>query len=316
MKLSLFVSRIAFALFLTNAAAHSSRAITYTTIDFPAANNTEATGIEGNIIVGAYYNDLNPASVHGFLYNGTSYTTLNAPLATAGTIPRGISAGRIVGSYSDAAGSHGFLYNGTTYTSFDDPLALPNQIGENGTYPTGIDGNNIVGYYGNSFGRRHGFLYNGSAFTPLDFPSALETSPSAIDGANVVGWYMDSTSVFHGFLFNGTTYTTLQGDFQTTFPYGIDGNNIVGGYSVSLNGGNHGFLYDGSTYTTLDDPSAKLEGTYAAMGIDGSHLVGTYYDASNNLHGFLATVPEPPTHWMSLTGLLGLAWHRRARRGN
>jgi PEP-CTERM motif-containing protein len=314
MRPSLFCTRVALAFILTSVTAHSSLAITYTNIDYPGANNTQATGIEGNSIVGTYYNDLSPASVHGFLYNGTTYTTLDAPLATAGTYPRSISGGKIAGSYNDAAGSHGFLYNGATYTTFDNPLAVPNQLGENGTYPTGIDGNNIVGYYGDSFGKRHGFLYNGSSFTPLAFPAALETSPSAIDGTNVVGWYLDSSSAFHGFLYDGTTYTTLDDpNALRTFAYGIDGNNIVGGYNVSLNGGSHGFLYNGTTYTTLDDLSAKPEGTYAAMGIDGSRIVGTYYDASNNLHGFLATVPEPATFTLAMFAAAGICLKGRRR---
>jgi hypothetical protein len=312
MKSLLSIPRILVALFLSNATVHPSLAITYTNIDFPAGMNTQATDIESNNIVG-FYSD--GATYHGFLYNGTNYTSLDAPLATGGTFPRGISRGRIIGSYSDSVGNHGFLYNGSDYISFDHPLAATNRTaaGENGTFATGIDGSNIVGYYRDSFGKRHGFLYDGSIFTTLSYPSAFETSPSGIDGTNVVGWYLDSATVFHGFLYNGTTYTTLDVGFRT-FPYGIDGNNIVGGYYVSLNGGNHGFLYDGTTYTILDDPSAKPEGTYAAIGIDGSNMVGTYYDTSGNLHGFLATVPEPPTLLMTLTGLLAFWRRRRPRR--
>jgi hypothetical protein len=56
--------------------------------------------------VGHYNNGL-----HGFLYRGGTYTTLDDPLATNGTIAAGINAsGQIVGQYTDASNHiHGFL---------------------------------------------------------------------------------------------------------------------------------------------------------------------------------------------------------------
>src|SRR5206468_2091599 len=76
-------------------------------------------------IVGFY---VNASGNHGFLYNpnGGTYTTLDDPLATGGTVAYGINAtGQIVGFYVNASGNHGFLYNphGGTYTTLDDPLA-------------------------------------------------------------------------------------------------------------------------------------------------------------------------------------------------
>ena len=57
-----------------------------------------------------------------------TYTTLDDPLATNGTVAYGINAtGQIVGSYTNVSGAHGFLLSGGTYTTLDDPL------GTNGT---------------------------------------------------------------------------------------------------------------------------------------------------------------------------------------
>jgi hypothetical protein len=44
------------------------------------------------------------------LYDGSTYTTLDDPLATNGTVINGINdAGQIVGSYTDGTGSHAFF---------------------------------------------------------------------------------------------------------------------------------------------------------------------------------------------------------------
>ena len=52
-----------------------------------------------------------------------TYTTLDDPSATRGTVATGINgAGQIVGEYFTAGSvSHGFLYSGGAYTTLDDP---------------------------------------------------------------------------------------------------------------------------------------------------------------------------------------------------
>jgi len=114
--------------------------ITWSTLDFPDATNTVALGIsgknvvgyfnwgsflydgstyiippvpgqtndiEGNNIVGVYDED---AVLHGFFYDGLTWTPLNAPHATE-TIACGISGNNIVGYYYGNSGyEHGFIY--------------------------------------------------------------------------------------------------------------------------------------------------------------------------------------------------------------
>jgi len=109
----------------------------YTTIDDPLGVNTFAQGISGNNIVG-YYED-SSGNYNGFLYNGSTYTTLNNPLGVNGTFAIGIDGNNIVGEYVDGSGNaNGFLYNGSSYTTLDDPL------GVNYTIAEGVSGNNIV----------------------------------------------------------------------------------------------------------------------------------------------------------------------------
>ena len=122
---------------------------TWTNLDYPGAEDTQAWGISGNNVVGQYW-DSNSNNAHGFLYNGTTWTSLDYPGASD-TWVSGISGNNIVGQHSDSSSSHGFLYDGATWTSLD----YPGVSGD--TRATGISGNNIVGnHYGVS--GYHGFL--------------------------------------------------------------------------------------------------------------------------------------------------------------
>jgi Putative Ig domain len=254
----------------------------FASLDDPSATagSTIGAGASGNNVVG-YYNDA--AGTHGFLYNGTTYSTLDNPSAKGGasTFALGVSGSSVVGYFSDSSGRiHGFLYNGSSYTQLDVPAA-----GSGNTFATGISGSNVVGYYTNA-GATHGFLYNGTTYTTLDDPaaSAGTTTVMGISGSNIVGSFNDANGT-HGFLYNGSTYTTLDdpsANLGSTFATGISGVNIVGYYNDGI--GTHGFLYNGSVYSTLDDPSASPGNTYA-YGVSGSNISGTYLDA-NGTHGY------------------------------
>ena len=194
-----------------------------------------------------------------------TYTILDDPLATNGTVATGINGtGQIVGTYNpDASSSHPFLYSAGTYTTLpDDPSATA------GTQPTDInDAGQIVGNYGVVLAGHgvadHGFLYSGGTYTTIDDPlaggaSGQGTSANGINRlGQIVGYYVDSGGVQHSFLYNGT-YTTLaddpSGQAGTTQAWDINAaGQIVGSYADASNH-IHGFLYSGGTYTTLDDP--------------------------------------------------------------
>ena len=129
--------------------------------------------------------------MHAFVYNGTSYTTLNIPGASS-TYAARISGSNIVGAYNDASGTHGFVYNGTSYTTLDVPGAL-------GTAAYSISGSNIVGYYWDA-SSYHGFVYNGTSYVTLNVPGASSTQAFGISGSNIMGYYTDTSSHDHGFL--------------------------------------------------------------------------------------------------------------------
>jgi probable HAF family extracellular repeat protein len=128
---------------------------------------TQAHGINNaGLIVGDYSSG---GATHGFLYNGTTYTTIDDPLATS-TSAYGINdADQVVGYYTDSSGgTHGFLYDGTTYTTIDDPSAT------GGTHVLGINNSGqITGYYFDSTGV-HGFLATPTSPPPPPPPPPVD----------------------------------------------------------------------------------------------------------------------------------------------
>src|SRR6516225_6962585 len=95
----------------------------------------------------------------------STYTTLDDPLATSGTVATSINdSGQIVGYYSLGVYSywtHGFLYSNGVYTAFDDPFDGPSTGALGGTFARDINASGqIVGYYNSYlyYGPNYGFL--------------------------------------------------------------------------------------------------------------------------------------------------------------
>ena len=167
---------------------------------------------------------------------------------------------------------------GNSFKTIDAPGApsKTTKCSQFGTFAYGVDGKNIVGYYGADCisESAHGFLYNGKKFTDINYPGiSASTIASGISKNNIVGTYYDSSRKAHGFLYNGKNYTTIDypGACRTSCR-GIAGNIIVG-YYEDTSGKTHGFLYDGSNYTPLNYPGSTLTCAYA---LSGSRILGQY----------------------------------------
>ena len=121
----------------------------FTPEPYPETSDTCVLGISGNNLVGGYSDDSH--NWHAFLYDGTSWITLDKPGATQASA-YGVDGSNIVGYYVDNSNPRGFLYDGLTWTTLDMP-------GVNWTEILGIDGNNIVGRYVDASYNWHGILY-------------------------------------------------------------------------------------------------------------------------------------------------------------
>ena len=264
---------------------------TWTALDVPGAVQTEVYGISGSNIVGNYRPASEPVNYYGFFYNNGNWTQFNPWLY-------GISGSNIVGLVPNTL--YGALYDWKTWTDLNVPGAIA-------TYPSGISGDKIVGYYQQnaSSSGEFSFLKDGTNYiTNLSMPNALSTVAIGIDGSNIVGAYF-GCNVVYGFLYNmnSASCTTFSAPWVTNDPlpfgiwcetmaYGISGTNIVGVYYNTTDYISHGFLLSGTkNWTSLDAPGAK-NGT-SVRGISGDKIVGYYVDANTNHHGFIYTISAP-----------------------
>lgn len=217
---------------------------------------TQTRGIDGSNIVGWYWGwgPRGRIEANGFLYDGSTWTTLCVPDASA-TYVNGIDGTRIVGAYADDGGTHGFFYDGVTYAAFDAP-------GASSTEFWGISGADVVGFYTDSSGDSHGLLFDGLTWITLDVPGAADTYAYGIDAGNVVGKYVTAAGRTYGFLYDGSVYTTLSATLYGTTAYGIDGSSIVG-LCVDRDCA-HGFLYTPDAVSLVPAPGAVLLGAVGA----------------------------------------------------
>jgi probable HAF family extracellular repeat protein len=285
----------------------------FTTISYPGALVTRASGInDSGQIVGSF--DDAAGITHGFLYSRGSFTEIDDPSASCpfvrpcGTSPSGInSSGEIVGGFEQAQGpygqsGHGFLFSDGSYTTIDFPGA-----GE-GTTASGInDRGQLVGDFSITPFDAGCFLDAGGSFTRIDFPGAEFTEDCGINNSGEIVGNAGVSSGNIGFLFSGGTFSTLPG-----FPSGINNKGQIVGY---LNG--HGFLDSDGSFTRIDVPGST---STEAFGINDNGQIVGIFENSAGVQGFLATpevIPEPrtfPVLAASLIGLLAMAYRRRFGR--
>jgi VCBS repeat-containing protein/probable HAF family extracellular repeat protein len=201
---------------------------------------------------------------HGFIYDGSSFTQLDADGA-ADTAAFGINAaGDIVGTYDTGARAphQAFVDIGGTLTT------LP--ISGVSAEAHGIDNaGDIVGAYQDSTGT-HGFLYAGGGTLTLDDPLASGfTEALGINNAGqIVGDYQDSDGITHGFRYDiaSGAYTTVDapGADDTTVSGINDAGVITGTYDDAA--GQHGFVLG-------PVPAASGTISFADADLSDTHMV-------------------------------------------
>jgi probable HAF family extracellular repeat protein len=169
----------------------------------PGSMGSGANGVNINGTVVGSYTTANPSlgiGYHGFTYNGSSYSTFDAPTSDpvnhVGTAAYDINnAGQVVGWFTDASGNdHGFIKNGSSYQIVGIAGGINTQIlGENNL-------GQLVGTYDDSSGNEHGFLMTGSIVTTIDYPGSSGTAIAGIDDAGgLTGSYVDAQGNNQGF---------------------------------------------------------------------------------------------------------------------
>jgi uncharacterized membrane protein len=282
MHRALLSAVLSLSVLLSTFVAAQDASYTFTTIDVPGAEYTEAHEIDDSgRIVGMFYDGTRR---HGFLMDGATFTTIDVPGAEH-TEAYGINDnGRIVGAFYDGIRWYGFLMDGATFTSIDFPDNVPGETVAGGINTAGL----IVGW--SAIGPR-GFLTNGTTFTPIGPPGANGSLAHGINTAGqVVGAFSDGTK-YRGFLKDGDTYTPINvPDTARTEAYGINAvGQIVGTSHDAITADYGGFLTNGVTFTLIAVPGAHSTFAY---GINAaSQIVGAFQNTTGALdvHGFVAT---------------------------
>ena len=245
----------------------------FVSLTYPGGFQTSPDGLNDRAsVVGWYYGS--DGNLHGFVYDGSQYTTVDYPGASA-TGPAGINNnGVIAGYYNDQQGTHGFIDNNGTLASFDCPQ------GVGLTNPHAInDAGEVAGVCNNSSGG--GFVYDNGTFTYYAYPGGFNTIIYGINNSDqLVGTYQDSPSGnSHGFLYSNGTYTAINypGASQT-FTTGINNAGVIVGYSADGM-----FLWQNGRFTLV--PSNDSPIPYAVN--NSGQIVGVYFPSGEA--GFIAT---------------------------
>jgi uncharacterized membrane protein len=202
---------------------------TFTTIpDFPGADATNATGINGRgDIVGTYLKD---GTQHGFLLSRKGvfrkgvFSTVDFPDAALTQLWGINNKGQIIGE----TGESSFLFSDGVFTSID----VPGASGGIGTAARGINNaGKIVGSY-QTGASVHGFLLSHGTFTTIDFPGAVSTYLFGINKrGDIVGSYqLVPSGDIHGFLLSRGNFQAIDAPgFSNTLLFGLnDVGDIVG----------------------------------------------------------------------------------------
>jgi probable HAF family extracellular repeat protein len=274
----------------------------YTALNDPSAtvsnsdqvqDGTIATGINDAGTVVGYYTagvGFGPGqSVKGFVYNGSTYTTIQVGGETQ-TKPMDINDnGAIVGDVVGSNGAvQGFLKNGNSITAI-------NVAGASATHATGInDSGEIVGYYISSNGIAHGFLDVNGTFTTLDDPDAVGQGAQGTfaeatnDAGQIVGFYTDQAGREHGFIYaNGAWANFDDPSANETLATGISNSGEISGYAAPAVGNAHSFVLSPTPpLLILNNPggtpfigSEKIN--------DSGEVVGAYNSTQFSAHGFI-----------------------------
>ena len=259
----------------------------FTQIDFPGAYSTQPMGIDKAGDISGWYQDEN---VHGFVYHNGTYTSVDYPGSSGGTLLFGMNDnGQIVGEWNDEVG---FIYNMNTqtFTTISYPKANP-------TYPYAINNAGVVVGQVDIDASLEGFAMKGKQHMLIEPPgTTVGTAIGISTSGRIVGFASDPTGNLEFEYANGQYAQVNVGDSPTQV-HGINpaGTALVGTF-VDRHGDFVGFIYNGKKLVPLQYESGA-QTTASAMNSAGQ-VVGTYsFVGAESVHGFLWSPPNEATKY-------------------
>ena len=292
----------------TTAAAQNS-AYDFVKIEYPGAIYTDAHGINNSGHVVGTYQDAQ-GGLHGYLFDGVTYTTVDFPGSQLNFVFGIGNAGQILGTYSDVVQGNWTAWIRDAEGNFRTIKYPPDRS----TDVRAINaGGKIVGSWdtgGPNPEPAHGFLLDGEQFSLMDYPSGVLSVANGINDANVIsGSYFDSRNRVRGFAHHAGTFVGV--DFPGAAETGIGSINNQNRLAGWMRQGTQwkGFVLSDNSFRTLTAPVPGATTTLAAAVNDSNQVVGSFKGPGcNSWCGFIATpkvVPNPPcsqTFTMTYTG--------------
>ena len=222
-------------------------------VDPLAIGMTNASGVnDQGAVVGTYYTG---SSVHGFLYSGGAFNTIDYPNSD-GTRLGGINdSGYIIGLAYKAGTVQSFEYGNGIFSIIIDPQAVTS-----GTAVVGINNLGAIVGSSNIAGVNEGFVYSAGVFTHLIVPGSIYTSAGGInDSGSVVGSFVAVPHGFaKGYIYSAGNFTTIEfpGAAETLLS-GINNAGVVTGFAFDVQTGrgltDAGFVYQNGVFTVISD---------------------------------------------------------------
>lgn len=237
-----------------------------------------------------------------------SFTTIQDPNGTGGTVVDGINnAGEMVGYYGNQ-GDNAFVYSNGAFTTLNLPIPSGVSCATAGScfeLPQGVNnaGAIVTALQGLWSGPQIGYIYNNGSLTTLtpSNASSLFTPLGINNSGTVVGRMITGNNLqnYYGFIYNNGTFSlvTYPGATATVLQGINNAGAMVGTYSTgpgtySCNPlcethypFSSSFLEINGVFTAINFPGAVET---QASGINSSgEIVGLYTDAAGNAHGFI-----------------------------
>lgn len=250
----------------------------FTTVDYPGADSSIANDFNSGIVVGSFYTQngesglvFSKNSYHsfgfgsaytdirainfsgqvvgdyydgskglyfGYMYDGSTVTTI-APSGALSSYAFDISdSGVVVGDYEDSShASHGFVYAGGVYTAIDYPGALNTEV-------WGINASGtMVGTYMDSAFKDHGFQLRNNHFVSINFPIAEQTLAQGINDKGAIAGFFEVNDVTHGFTYIDGVFSQVDvPNALATALVRIKNNGNIVGYYTDHNNETHGII--------------------------------------------------------------------------
>jgi uncharacterized membrane protein len=162
--------------------------------DVPGPNGvtpSQAVGInDQGWIVGYYYDGI----THGFVLQGTKYTTLDVPKAGSSFCNGINNKGNIVLGWTNSKGDYEGALTKKPWQNYKT-INVPG-AGPDGSIPSDINNEGDIAFvWYDSSGLQHGALRRDGKYYKFDHPKAYQTNASGInDRKTIVGYYLKKSS--------------------------------------------------------------------------------------------------------------------------